>query len=54
MAIADTAVTHDLEIRKYHGTTQGIRTLLLVPRRRVQAGRNAGTNFRRDLHGTTR
>jgi hypothetical protein len=54
MAIASTGVTHDLEFRKYHRTTQGIRTLLLVLSCRVQPNRNSGANFRRNLRGTTR
>ncbi len=32
----------------------GIRTLLLVPKRRMQPNRNPGTDFRRNLRGTTR
>ena len=54
MAIASIGVTHELGFRKYHRTTQGVRTLLLIPGRRMQLNRNPGASFRKDLRGTTR
>ena len=54
MAIVGTGVTYDLGLRKYHRTTQEIRTLLLVSRDRPLPNRNSEAGFRRNLRGTTR